>query len=142
MRRALLAIAIALAAAAPSIAAPSGAGPPTCVDPCTITTTDAGYVAPLTEIASGTSVRWVSASGSHPTSNAVDPPARCFLVAAGPGVTPVPVRFDIAGSTVRATTGQVTLDCSTAVALPTGGYVLPFQCLLHPWMHGSLLIEP
>jgi len=58
-----------------------------------------------------------------------------------------PVRFDVSGGALFATSYPGTADastseCTAAVVLPTGRFLLPFQCLIHPWMHGALLIDP
>lgn len=141
MARALLAGMLALLTAMPSAASPLA-----CASPCEIPTNAAAYVAPVTEIASGTTVLWRTSDTSHPTADAADVSERCFLVPVGVGVAPVPVRFDIAGDAVLATTpgssGPQIRTCTSASPLPAGGFSLPYRCLLHPWMVGTLLIDP
>lgn len=123
-------------------------GPLSCADPCEITAFQAGYILPLTEIATGGQVLWSTTESSHPTSNSPFASDRCFVVPVGSSVVPVPVQFDVAGGTVQATTAPGTpkqsgpVPCGNAIALPAGGFVLPFGCLLHPWMHGALLVSP
>jgi len=145
--RALLAAGLALAAALPGAASPAAATPLACADPCEIVTNAAAYVAPVTEIAGGTTVLWRTSDTSHPTADTADGAERCFIVAVGNGVAPVPVRFDVGGDSLLATTAAgtpqaQTRTCSSASPLPAGGYALPYRCLLHPWMAGALLIDP
>lgn len=143
MRRALLMVA-ALAVLAVPVAR---ATPLRCASPCSVQTFSFGYVPPVSEIASGTEVLWATGDASHPTSDSLDNSSRCFSVPVGEGVTPVPVRFDVAGGEVSATVApgtpdEITKPCGTAIALETGDFALTYRCLLHFWMVGGLVIAP
>lgn len=118
------------------------ATPAECASPCTIETLALGYVLPVTEIASGTEVLWQTSDSAHPTADFGSPSARCFQVSVGAGVDPVPVRFDVTGGGVEATQNGQTKPCTLVGQLPTGGWVVPFHCLLHPHMVGTLVVAP
>ena len=114
-----------------------------CGSPCSISTAITGYTAPVEIIKSGTSVKWTSAdSDSHPTSDKPLDQQPCFFTPVGPSATPVVYVFKIASGKVTAKTGTITKTCGTATALPNGDQVLPFQCNVHGWMRGELLIHP
>jgi hypothetical protein len=136
---------IAIVAGALLLCAPATVATPLrCADPCSIVATPNGYLLPVTEIAPGTTVAWSAALESHPTVNNLSQ-ARCFLAPTGNNVT-TSVRFDLVDAAVVATSNPGTPDewsgvCDNASELPTGQIMLPFQCLLHPWMHGALLID-
>jgi hypothetical protein len=139
-----IALAVLLAACC---GAPAHATPLACASPCSITTTSAGYVLPVTEIASGAQVKWVTTEASHPTSNSTDGDTRCFLQAVSSSVVPAPVRFDLAPSGLYATTfpgtdHEATVLCPNTTALPNGALLLTFRCMLHTWMNGVLAVEP
>lgn len=122
----------------------AGASPADCASPCVVTATFAGYVPPVVPIAGGTEVAWHTADPSHPTADfGAD---KCFRVPVGAGVTPVPVRFDVVGGGVEATTApgtplQTTSPCTEVVALVDGSYAVPFHCLIHPHMVGTLRVD-
>ena len=139
-RQALLALAIVAISVAPA-----GATPLRCTDPCTVLTNSAGYFTSVSEIGAGSTVVWSGSDESHPTADSVGP-ERCFNVPVGYGVTPIPVRFDVTDGVVTATTGPdsptpVTRTCVTTTTLDDDTILLPYRCLLHPWMHGALVIE-
>jgi hypothetical protein len=145
VRRAGLLLGLALA-----VTFPANATPLECASPCTITALAFGYNAPVTEIQAGAWVHWITFDTSHPTTDTVDFRIACFSVPAGLNVAPKPVRFDITPAGITATTRvdpgdptkDVTRSCSTGTMLPTGTWVQPYQCLLHPWMRAALLIRP
>lgn len=142
MKKLMLAILLAACCGAPAHATPLQ-----CASPCSITTTAAGYVLPVTDIASGTQVKWITTEASHPTSNSTDGDTRCFLQTVSSSVTPVPVRFDLTSSGVFATTApgtdhEVRLLCPNTTALPNGAQLLTFRCMLHTWMNGALVVDP
>jgi plastocyanin len=97
---------------------------------------------PVTQIRSGTQVLWTTATGSHPTTNTTSVAQQCFSVAVGPNVVPVAVQFDVADGALAATDDGKTTPCGNALALPTGAFLLPYQCILHVEMHGALVVEP
>lgn len=144
MRRFAAGVAAMLLALAPTAAS---AAPHACADPCTVQITEATYALPVLEIGSGTTVTWVASSESHPTSDSLSSSIRCYLAAAGAGVTPVGVRFDIVGGGVVAT-GPGNRDekptrCTSATALgSSGAFAMTFNCLLHPYMHGVMVVDP
>ena len=137
---------LALVAAALLLCAPGArAAGALCGDPCQVQVSTAGYVLPVDVITSGTTVVWTASSASHPTSDSARLD-RCFLVSIGFGSGPGPVRFDVVGADLIATSypgtaEESTAPCNSAAALPGGGFLLPFQCLIHPWMHGALLVN-
>jgi plastocyanin len=135
-RRALAALAaLAIVSSAGPIAR---ATPAACASPCSIIASSAGYIAPSVEIAEGTTVHWTSIDTSHPTTDdRIDP---CFIAQAGPETPLIPVKFTVAAQTLRATIGTTTRTCDGAVAVDEGTFILPYQCLLHPWMHGALIV--
>ncbi len=138
-RTAGAAVALALAAAIPAHGTPAA-----CDDPCGITAAITGYVLPVTEIASGTQVRWSSVDLGHPTSEGPTGD-ECFTIPVGPSTDPIPVRFDVSDGVLRATTAPGAPDpeareCTAAVAVPDGSMLLPYRCLVHPWMNAALLI--
>lgn len=119
---------------------------PECSDPCSVEALAVGYLSPVNDIASGTRVEWSASADSHPTSDTTDQVTRCFLVEVGVGVTPTPVRFDIDGGTLRATTAPGTAEESTSTCvnatLLDGSYILPFRCMIHGFMNGVLRVHP
>lgn len=144
-RRFLLAALAATAALAVPSAPTAEATPLACADPCTITSSLYAYIAPVTEVASGGSVVWTSIDGSHPTqeqqllggSGPLCLDVAVSSVSASPAVT-----FDIADGGLSATTNGNTLPCTAALAIGDLGFVLPYQCQLHPNMQAALVVTP
>lgn len=135
----LLGAGLCLALGAPAAVAT----PLQCASPCMITAEGWGYNLPVAEIGSGRDVLWTTDEPSHPTGEALQTGNRCFEVAVGKNQTPTPVRFDIAGGTLQATTPAGTKTCGSAIGIPAaGGFALAFRCLLHPYMNGLLLVLP
>lgn len=145
-RRFLLPLAAASAALVlPSPAPLAQATPAACADPCTINSSFYAYIAPVTEVASGTDVSWDSIDFSHPTAEQVvlGGGAPCFSVPVTPGNPSAPVSFAIVDGGVTATAeGGSPKACSSAIALGDVGYVLPYQCIQHPQMQAALLVTP
>lgn len=140
-RRFLIPLAVATAGLVAPSPLPAEATPLACDPHCTITASAAAYIAPVTEIASGSSVHWMSIDIGHPTSEQTllnGGGSGCFHVAASPGVATPPVVFAIAG-------GGVTADgvpCSSAIGLGDVGFALPYHCTQHPEMQAALIITP
>jgi hypothetical protein len=137
-----------LAIAALTLSAPGAhATPLRCASECSVQAIAAGYVVPVTEIASGARVRWTTTELSHPTTDSADDDTNCFNVGVGASTPTVAVRFVNAGGGLTATTdpggpNEHTEPCGNARALPTGELVLPFHCMLHNWMNGVLVVDP
>ena len=128
------------------VASGAAAGPLACTDDCEVIATSAGYVAPVEIIASGTTVTFRSVDAPHPTADSNNFDQNCFFLGL-PGGGEASVRLKIVNDELRATTAPGTPDaetrpCGTATAIDTGSFLLTYQCLLHPQMHGALLIEP
>lgn len=139
----LLAIAAALCAVAPLTAA----GPVVCSGTCTIQGGSTGFVPPVQVVDSGTDVNWVPNDGNahaNTDSGTSDP---CFFAPFGPDGS-THVRFDIVGASLEATVdpagpNATTAPCANAAALPGGGFVLQYFCVLHPvLMKGALVVVP
>jgi plastocyanin len=142
------AVAFAVAVAFAFAVAPGSARatPVRCANPCVVTADTAVYLTPAIEIAGGTTVTWTTNTESHPTSNTITTAQQCFRVAVGDGAPVTPVRFDVVAGTVVATTApgapnERSAPCSTATALPSGGYAMQFRCLLHPYMAGEMILD-
>lgn len=131
----------AIAAAALGVGSPSQATPAACTSQCTVqANTNAGYVAPVIEVANGTDVRWLPTTTSHPTGEFLggDP---CFTVPVGVGVTPVPVIFESSASGVTATVGAETKPCESATLVGIDSWSITYHCLLHSWMNGTVIVD-
>lgn len=138
---------LALVAGALILCAPAKAAPQVaCADPCEIIASTVGYVLPVTEITSGTTVEWYADSETHPTTNSLQRDA-CFIVRVG-GQRKGPVRFDIEDDGVYATpypgsgsSEEVTRRCANARPLNDGSFTMDYQCLVHPWMRAALILR-
>lgn len=148
MIRTLLICAALLAITAAVATATSPTPPTACTDSCHIESWGGGYIAPVTQIASGAQVVWGSLDITHIQSQSpLQTPESCFSAVATPNDDAPPVRFDIQDGSVVATTSLGTPDeeseeCESVDFLPDGSAVLAYYCTLHPNMHGSLLIQP
>lgn len=150
-RRSRLLAAAALAAAALGVAAPSTpATPAACSSSCTVRAdTNTGYVSPVLEIASGTEVTWTPTGDSHPTAESHMPGEPCFLVPVGVGAQPVPVLFEASAEGVTATHditmgSTVTRDtkpCTSAQPVGDTAWAVTYQCRLHFWMNGTVIVD-
>ncbi len=121
--------------------------PLACVDSCRVDGHgQAGFIAPVTEVASGGSLSWGALDGgSHvnvdggPGDDA-DPCFGVFYSGLAPSDA---VRFDIVDGALFATTGGETFECLNARALADGSFALPYYCILHPaLMRGVILVTP
>jgi plastocyanin len=130
----LLAFALAFALA-PAIATPLA-----CVGECTITGSSEAFILPVQEVQSGSSVVWTSIDIGHTNADGAVGGARCFVASYSAGDASSPVRFDIAGDQLTATTDGETQTCGNAVATPAGAFVLPYYCVIHPVMRGVLVV--
>ena len=143
MRRGAVALAAFLLA---TVVPAAGATPLACADPCIIQASNAGYRLPITEVRSGTWVKWESVDTAHPTSDSTDPNTRCFLESAGSPLGTNFVRFDIVDGVVHATTAPETASertarCAGAVALPDGSFALAYRCMIHAYLAGGIRVE-
>ncbi|MEA3200912.1 MAG: hypothetical protein QOE90_2340 [Thermoplasmata archaeon] len=143
MKTALLCLAALLALPLATTAAP-----PTCADPCSINATSEGYVLPVATITSGSTVVFTSSDIGHATAdNAVLGDSPCFLLPESPG-SPSPVlTLTISGGHLVASYTDLdgrahNATCNNAVALPDGGFALPYLCKIHTTMRGLLVVEP
>lgn len=114
------------------------ATPLACRDPCEVTATSAGYVAPVVEVVDGGSVAWRSIDVGH-VQAATD---YCFVQNANGFSEPEAVRFDLVDGGVSATIAGETLECADAVVLDDGTALLPYHCALHPTMRGVVVVSP
>lgn len=116
------------------------ATPLACADPCEIAASDMGYVPPLAETASGTTLRWSTPDHTHAQVDTGRADA-CLGSVASPGA-PGTATFVIRDGALFATSelGQE-LPCGNAVALPGGSFALPYRCALHPTMQGTLVVS-
>ena len=113
-----------------------------CASPCSISTSTTAYTAPVNVIKSGSTVKWVPGDGgSHPTSDIPADQDPCFYASVGAGHPGVSITFKITNGVLSAKNGTITKNCSST-ALPNGDRVLPFQCNVHGWMRGELLVHP
>lgn len=121
-----------------------GAGGVTCGDPCTILANGiGGYVPPAEVITSGTKVTWDALDTTHPTGDITDGDV-CFIVTTTASTNSPPVRFDISGGGLWATTSpgtvnETTAECTSATPVD-GGYVVKYECKIHPQMKAALVI--
>jgi plastocyanin len=124
------------------------ATPLACADPCDVPGHSLGYRPPAVEIANGTRVLFTAVDIGHLTveQNTLSSDPSCFAATASPTLPPEPVRFDILGDTVIATTNPGTASetaavCANAEQLFDGAWAVPFVCVFHPvLMKGSLVI--
>jgi len=120
--------------------------PIACASPCVISASgQTGYVAPVTDIATGTSVSWFTTEdNTHPTTEGIAAGSvGCFDAKITMEAPTAPVRFDLAGGGLTATSDTLgTQTCVSAVALPDGSAALFYHCRLHPNMIGVLRVEP
>ncbi|HET6398898.1 MAG TPA: hypothetical protein VFH47_05030 [Candidatus Thermoplasmatota archaeon] len=117
------------------------ATPLRCADPCVVGTSNAGYSPPVVEVASGGSVVWRSTGGGHIQSDVGQAP-ECFVTFVASGGTSGPARFDVRGGALWANTTELgDVACLNAQRLPTGGFVLPYECTIHPSMRGAIVVQ-
>lgn len=141
MRLASLAPALALALALAPLAS---SAPATCSDPCVVAPgMQVIYSPPVVTIPSGGSVMWHHNDGyghvEQDGKNAADADP-CFYALAPAGEFTNPVRFDLVDGALVATSVEMGVaTCANAVVTP-GGAVLPYYCLLHPNMRGSIVV--
>lgn len=128
-----------------AVPAAGSATPLACEQGCTFLANENGYVTTNPEVASGALVTWTTEEATHPTgeSAAFD---SCFNVYVGHHVEVVPVRFDIVGTSVIATTAPGTdaaasLPCSRTVPLAGGSFLVRFQCMLHVQMVSAMIVS-
>jgi hypothetical protein len=115
--------------------------PLACGSPCEILALSAGYVAPATEVSSGSSVAWRSLDVGHLQED-TSTGAHCFREPSTLSGEQEQVRFDIVDGTLVATTDGRSATCGLAVALPDGSQVLAYQCAIHAVMRGVLVVSP
>jgi hypothetical protein len=119
--------------------------PIACVSPCDISASgQTGYLAPATDIASGTTVVWhTTEDHTHPTTEGVATGSgACFNANITFERPSEPVVFNLTGAGVTATQASSgTLPCPSAVAVGDGSYALFYHCRLHPNMIGMLRVE-
>lgn len=139
----VLSMAVALIALVPNTASL----PVLCQGSCEIAGGSTHFTPPAVAVESGATVNWVpDDANTHANIDAgtLDP---CFFAPFNP-TTSWPVRFDIVGATVEATTTNdtnvdTTLACGNAVALPGGAFAINYFCVLHPvLMKGVLVVVP
>lgn len=141
MRLASAPLALALALAVAPLAA---SAPATCADPCVVEPeAQLVYVAPVVAIASGGSVVWHHSDGyghvQQDGKNFGDSDF-CFSVAADAGDATSPVRFDLVDGTLYTTSADSgTLPCTNAALTPAGA-ALPYYCVLHNNMRGTIVV--
>lgn len=117
------------------------ASPLRCADPCVVTANNAGYQPPVVEVASGDSVVWRSNGGGHIQSDFGQSDA-CFVTFVESGGESGAARFDIVNGALWANTTDLgDVECGNAKALPTGDFVLPYECTIHPNMRGTILVQ-
>lgn len=134
--RALLLFAAALPLAVPGLAQELECAPPGCV-----VATLAGFAPPVDAIAQGFPVVWWSGDILHTSTE--DAQAKvtrpCFDQWYGQDSDPVSFRFDAAGR-LMAREGTLERVCTSAQLAPNAA-VLTYNCRLHPWMVGVLVIR-
>lgn len=136
MKTTLVCIALALVSLA--ALAPAHATPLACADPCVVSANGVGYLPPVVELASGSSIAWISTDVTHVNAEGtgIGGADTCFVATYGTTAPSAPVTFAATGSGLLAD-GE---PCPTATALPTGGYAMAYYCVLHPLMRGALLV--
>lgn len=136
MRTLAHALLLALALAAPL----AGAAVASCSGTCTITAATAGFTPAVLQLASGASIVWTSTDINHVMDETKTTGGdACFdAIAAGHGSSD-PVRFDLVAGALVATQADATMTCTNAVVTPAG-VALPYHCLLHPGMRGSIVV--
>lgn len=125
------------------------ATPAACVDPCGVNATGVGFLPPVTVLASGSTVTWsTTEETSHSTGDGTSGTPSCFHANVGYGEFFAPIKFTIESGALFATTPAFegdpgeTRECTSAQMSPSGQFVLPFQCIVHSWMRGALVVEP
>ena len=102
----------------------------------------AGFAPPLDASASGQAVQWLSIDIQHTATEdlneAVELP--CFSAIFG-GLHPLsqPVTFGFSGGALVATQYGKALPCASAQPVQ-GGALVTYNCRIHPWMSGALLV--
>lgn len=104
-----------------------------------ISATDTGYSPPVVVVASGSNVEWQALDQTHVTQDTTTGGEPCFINLNIPNEASEPVRFDLAGSVLTATSYGETYACTSALTTPAGA-VLLYHCLIHPTMRGALVI--
>lgn len=127
----------ALALLVPAASAGTGCLPPSCVHAHT-----AAFAPPLVVLQAGQAVQWLSIDIHHTSTEDLEQTVEfpCFSVLYG-GANPLskPVSFGFAGSTLLATTQGADLPCTSADPVP-GGALVTYNCRIHPWMAGAVLV--
>lgn len=117
------------------------ATPASCADPCVVPSSFAGYAPPVVEIAPGNRILWTTLDVTHVQVDA----GNCFVTTASRNSPSAAIRFDVVDGALFATgpgpDGVVrTTECTRAVPLPEGGFLLPYYCRLHPSMQAAILV--
>lgn len=139
---------IATAALLAAVAPLAVATPVACQGTCEVEGHSFGYRPPVLEIHSGADVLFTAIDIGHLTveQNTLSSETACFAADANPSEDPDPVRFEIVGSGVAATTNAgspwaSSLPCTNAEMVAEGTFVLPFVCVFHPvLMKGALVV--
>ena len=117
------------------------ASPLRCDDPCVVDTNNGGYLPPVVEIASGGSVVWHSTGGGHIQAD-FGQAASCFVTFVEGGGDSEAATFTIEDGALWANTTDLgDAECGNAKALPTGDFVLPYECTIHPNMRGTIVVQ-
>lgn len=142
MSRPLLMSVTLVAALALPVAALPGT-PVACDDPCRVESTSFAYVSPVVHLASGGSVEWGSLDTTHIHADGTGTgTTSCFDTVSFVDTRSEVVRFDVLDGALFATIGDETDECTTAEVLPDGRLAVPYYCLLHPVMRGTLVVSP
>lgn len=118
------------------------ASPLRCADPCVVDTNYSGYLPPIVEVGSGGSVVWHSSGGGHIQADTGIAPS-CFVTIVEGGGDSGAARFDIVDGALWANTTDLgDQECFNAKKLPTGSFLLPYECTIHANMRGTIVVEP
>lgn len=120
-----------------------------CLPLCPVGSTEVGYLAPVTIVASGGTVSWEATDNvyhlnrEYNAQGPANPPDSCISVAIWPGDVGT-ATFEIRPDGLWAQDpGDEFAPCPRAESLPEGSYVLPYFCAAHGApQNGFLLVTP
>lgn len=141
--RVVLVLAVLLALGLPALAAPASS----CIPPCDVPSSEAGYVPAIVVVQSGSVVTWsgipIEGTAHTATEGGGVSLAVACLHAAYSAVGSANATFTIHDGALWAQQPLKTeRRCTSATASPDGSFVLQYYCIYHVNMKGVLVVRP
>jgi plastocyanin len=97
------------------------------------------FVPPVTLVTSGSTVTWTSTDGAAHT--ATDGEGFCFSSGFTEHTVGRALFVIVEGALLASSEFTDMAPCTSALAMPEGGFVLPYDCLYHPDMKAVLIVR-